>query len=232
MTRRPEQEIIEGYIAGTSGVKLARRFGVPSCRVYKLLAAAGVSLRPSGSPKGMKQNPESVRRRAESCRLPLLVRFERHFSPEPNSGCWLWIGATDRRGYGQLRDGGRNRVATHVALELDGRPVPKGMFACHKCDNPSCVNPAHIFIGTQLDNMRDALRKNRMNVSGLEFGRRPGVPRRLKSIVCIHYDKSTNKWRCDVRHQGTKRHVGRFPTQRAAVEAGELKLQEVLNAAA
>lgn len=80
--------------------------------------------------------------------------------PEPNSGCWLWFGAMDKKGYGQIRRG-RTRPATHVALEMDGRAVPKGWQACHHCDNPSCVNPQHLFVGTALDNARDAMRKGR-----------------------------------------------------------------------
>lgn len=81
--------------------------------------------------------------------------------PEPNSGCWLWIGTVGRGGYGMQRVGGRTRMATHLSLELVGRSVPKGRFACHHCDVPACINPDHLFIGTQLDNIHDCMAKGR-----------------------------------------------------------------------
>jgi hypothetical protein len=93
---------------------------------------------------------------------PLDQRFWRYVSCEPNSGCWLWDGACDRKGYGQLRLGtGALRYATHIALELAGRELPLGMLACHRCDVPSCVNPDHLFVGTPLDNTTDMIVKGR-----------------------------------------------------------------------
>ncbi len=86
--------------------------------------------------------------------------FELLNTPEPNSGCWLWIGA-HHQGYGTIWDGKRQARATHISLLLHGRPIPEGMHACHRCDNPCCVNPDHIFIGTRSDNMRDMHNKGR-----------------------------------------------------------------------
>jgi hypothetical protein len=92
----------------------------------------------------------------------LTAQFEAFISPKPNSGCWLWSGSLDRKGYGQIRvPGGVLRCATHVALELAGRALPAGMIACHRCDNPSCVNPDHLFHGTHKDNTHDMMRKGR-----------------------------------------------------------------------
>ncbi len=77
--------------------------------------------------------------------------------------CWEWTGYCGERGYGQFHLTHERPVGAHVfSLELEsGTPVPDGMQVNHKCDNPPCCNPAHLFIGTQLDNMRDKVAKNR-----------------------------------------------------------------------
>jgi HNH endonuclease len=97
-------------------------------------------------------------------------RFDRFTIPEPNSGCLLWLGAVDQHGYGQLRIDGRARPATHIALELAGRPVPAGLRACHHCDNPLCANAQHLFVGSQRDNVADMVSKARADFSGLQLG--------------------------------------------------------------
>lgn len=76
--------------------------------------------------------------------------------------CWPWLGKT-RDGYGRVYlPGGRYAPATKIAWELFYKTAfPKGMMACHKCDNPCCVNPKHIFPGTAKDNTQDCINKDR-----------------------------------------------------------------------
>lgn len=78
-----------------------------------------------------------------------------------NPGCWNWVGAKNRDGYGRTRIAGRIMSAHRSAYELLVGPVTKGALLCHTCDNPGCCNPRHIFEGTAADNYWDSRRKGR-----------------------------------------------------------------------
>ena len=81
--------------------------------------------------------------------------------PEPNSGCWLWIGPMGPV-YGRVRYGSISEQVHRVSWRLHNkRTIPDGLFACHRCDNPICANPEHIFVGSQFDNMSDCSSKGR-----------------------------------------------------------------------
>ena len=120
-------------------------------------------------------------RRSRRPSLPDLERIFKHVEPEPNSGCWLWIGARFSDGYGRLRVGGRKgrEVPAHrISFEVaTGTVLPEDLCACHRCDNPPCVNPAHLFRGTVGDNNRDRAAKGRSS-HGLEHSEKikAGLP--------------------------------------------------------
>ena len=93
---------------------------------------------------------------------PLAVRFWEKVSKRGPNDCWKWQGSLDRKGYGQIKLHSHQRGSAHrVSYELHFGPIPDNLFVCHRCDNPSCVNPAHLFLGTGNDNLRDMREKGR-----------------------------------------------------------------------
>jgi len=79
-------------------------------------------------------------------------------------GCWIWTGCLAKKGYGKIFLGGTNgpvALAHRVAWTLENGPIPSGMFVCHRCDNPPCVRPDHLFLGDCMANLSDMRAKGR-----------------------------------------------------------------------
>ena len=95
----------------------------------------------------------------------LKERFDSKWTPEPNSGCWLWIAGRHTKGYGGFGIGGRKDhvtvLAHRVAWTIYRGSIPDGMSVLHHCDTPACVNPEHLFLGNDQDNCRDMIKKGR-----------------------------------------------------------------------
>jgi hypothetical protein len=90
-------------------------------------------------------------------------RFWAKVQKQDGDQCWLWTASVDEHGYGEINVNGTKR-AHRIAYELTYGPIPEGLFACHKCDNPQCVRPDHLFLGTMKDNMRDCANKGRVRI--------------------------------------------------------------------
>lgn len=85
---------------------------------------------------------------------PAIERFDRHYIPEPNSGCWLWTSALNRKGYGKFDDETRNLLAHRFSYEMHRGPIPAGLEIDHKCRVRCCVNPDHLEPVTHEENVR------------------------------------------------------------------------------
>lgn len=117
-------------------------------------------------PKGKPHRPEMRARMLSSLVRPLEERFSNFVHPEPNSGCWLWLGVVNGAGYGRVGLGSREQgmdFAHRVSFRLHKGEIPSGQDVCHSCDTPLCVNPDHLFLGSRKVNMRDCASKGRVS---------------------------------------------------------------------
>ncbi len=89
------------------------------------------------------------------------------FLLDVNTGCWEWAGSKLKNSYGRMLVDGKNILVHRYSWEARNGKIPKEMYACHKCDNPCCINPDHLFIGTHEDNMLDMVKKKRGAVGQL-----------------------------------------------------------------
>lgn len=103
------------------------------------------------------------------------------------NGCWLWTGNVTSSGYGKVGLGSTSSgdvLAHRLSWELvNNKPVPKGMYVLHHCDNPLCVNPNHLFVGSQADNIQDMLAKGRCRHPNPARGERNGNSKLTESQV-------------------------------------------------
>ena len=121
------------------------------------------------------------------------LRFEKNFTR--TDGCWFWKDAKGK--YGSFSLKGKRSTAHRFSYAFYKGAIPEGLFVCHHCDNPKCVNPDHLFLGTQKDNLQDASKKKRL------------VGNRIyKSMLGRKHDKESIQKMSDAK-RGNKYHFGR-----------------------
>lgn len=103
-------------------------------------------------------NIKDIRRDSE---LTKTQRFNLSYTICNKSGCWIWKWRLNKDGYGMMNWNNKNTFAHRVSYEINNDICPGNLSVCHHCDNPSCVNPSHLFLGTQKDNVQDMMSKSR-----------------------------------------------------------------------
>lgn len=147
----------------------------------------------------------------KKCRQrPLRERFGARYIPEPFTCCWLWSGDIhDQFGYGLILVGKRTTLAHRVSWELHHGPIPDGLCVLHRCDTPPCVNPDHLFLGTQADNMRDKAVKNRnpgVRKLTTEEARTIKFSRKPTTALARHFKVACSTI-SDIRHDRNWKHI-------------------------
>ena len=116
-------------------------------------------------------------------RQPIGERLERSVKIDPSTGCWEWQLSKNKLGYGLMRHENKMRTPHRVSYEhYNNTTIPPDMCVCHTCDNPSCINPEHLWLGTRKENTADMENKGRHMYWGRHNWR--GVPKLRKN--CIH----------------------------------------------
>jgi hypothetical protein len=121
--------------------------------------------------------------------------FWKNTFPEPNTGCWLFAGScSSKLGYGKLAAGGDTYIYAHRASFIMAKgQIPTGLYILHKCDNPYCVNPDHLYAGTHNDNARDRSERHRTNHGEKHFNAKLN-PDAVRDIRRISIMKAVKKY--------------------------------------
>lgn len=122
-------------------------------------------------------------------------RFEEKFVRGRGDECWEWIAHKNNDGYGCFGFDGKVEGAHRIAYQLYVGEIPEGLCVCHRCDNPSCVRPDHLFLGTQADNMHDRDNKGRgvfPDNSGENQWRSKFTNENVKTIRILHANGARN----------------------------------------
>ena len=93
--------------------------------------------------------------------IKLVQRLLKNSTLDPTTSCWIWNKSITKWGYGSINVGGKIELAHRVSYRTLNTPFDPQLCVCHACDNPACINPEHLWIGTNLDNVKDKVKKGR-----------------------------------------------------------------------
>lgn len=153
---------------GVKGKEIARRYNVSKPVVYRVLAEHGVRLPATG---GIVERP-------------VADRFHEGYKVTM-SGCWQWTGNVNKSGYGRIFDGRDVVLAHRLSYELHTGVTPGEKKVCHRCDNPPCVNPDHLFLGDMAKNVHDMIEKGR-HAHGERVPQAKLTEAQVKAIRALH----------------------------------------------
>lgn len=106
---------------------------------------------------------------------------------DKSSNCWIWTASKTNGRYGQFYAQGKRCLTHRYSWLIHNGDIPKGLCVCHTCDNPPCVNPKHLWLGTNADNMRDKIKKGRLRVGiGERNGKSKLVTKQINSIRALY----------------------------------------------
>lgn len=130
------------------------------------------------------------------------------------NNCWEYTGFRSNLGYGKFGIGRDKQLFTHrLAYQIFVGPIPEGIFVCHKCDNPPCFNPQHLFLGTQYDNLRDALAKGRCRnkvFCGENHGQCKLTDEQVRQIREAYAVGNTSHRKLSAKFKVSNSHIGRI----------------------
>ena len=164
---------------------------------------------------------DKVLREKTLCVYPVqdsIAKIKSNFEVQ-ESGCWFWLGTLDKYGYGQIKVGKKTFKAHRYSYEIHYGSFDKTLHVCHHCDQPSCVNPKHLFLGTAKDNAIDRANKGRQK----ESSKRLTMEKELEIIQTLQTGLSQQK--TALQHNVHSRTVGRVLARH------QLRLADVVNVA-
>jgi hypothetical protein len=166
---------------------------VVKARFYEGKTQAEIAKELGCSPQGVWAALNSMGLTEKKMSMTPRQRLERRLKKDSKTGCWEFQGQRSIEGYGKIKVDNKNWRAHRLAYLLFVGEIPDGMIVCHRCDNPPCCNPDHLFLGTHLDNVADKVCKNRQAKGSDLPQKKYGIAhveevRRLKNLGLTHAD--------------------------------------------